>query len=83
MSLMQSCHDRLLPERDVLQCICCDAGDIALLPLAEEALKKVHRCNIMVNDLHPNNIVLVAGGNMARAFFVDFSHSTLSPSLAQ
>ncbi|DBA99129.1 TPA: hypothetical protein ACH3X1_014261 [Trebouxia sp. C0004] len=55
-----------------------EPGDIALLPLAEEALRKVHRCSIMVNDLHPENIVLVAN-----VFFVDFSHSTPSPSLAQ
>ncbi|DBA83609.1 TPA: hypothetical protein ACH3X1_006177 [Trebouxia sp. C0004] len=58
-------------------------GDIAFLPLAEEALRKVHRCSIMVNDLHPENIVLVANGNLPRVFFVDFSHSTPSPSLAQ
>jgi len=37
----------------------------------------------MVNDLHPDNIVLVVDGSMARVFFVDFSHSTSSPSLAQ
>ena len=61
----------------------CDAGDIALLPLAEEALRKVHRCSIMVNDVHPDNIVLVVDGNMTRVFFADFSHSTPSPSLAQ
>jgi len=54
-----------------------------LLPLAEEALRKVHRCRILVNDLHPDNVVLVADGNMARVFFVDFSHSTPLPSLAQ
>ena len=54
-----------------------------MLPLAEEALRKVHRCSIIVNDLHPDNIVLVADGNMARVFFVNFSHSTPSPSLAQ
>ena len=56
---------------------------MALLPLAEEALRRVHGCDIMVNDLHPDNIVLVADGNMARVFFVDFSHSIPSPSLAQ
>ena len=53
----------------------CDAGDIALLPLAEEALRKVHRCSIMVNDVHPDNIVLVVDDNMTRVFFADFSHS--------
>ena len=70
--------------RESFQCQCHDAGDMALLPLAEEALRKVHRCSILVNDLHPDNNVLVADGNKARVpFFVDFSHSTLSPSLAQ
>ena len=38
---------------------------------------------MLVNDLHPENVVLVADGNMARVFFVDFSHSTPLPSLAQ
>ena len=46
-------------------------------------LRKVHRCSIMVNDMHSDNIVLVADGTMARVFFVDFSHSVSSPSLAQ
>ena len=41
--------------RRVFQCKCYDAGDTALLPPAEEALRKVHRCSILVNDLHPNN----------------------------
>ena len=53
------------------------------LLLAEEALRKVHRCSILVNDLHPDNVVLVADGNMARVFFIDFSHSTPLPTLAQ
>ena len=56
---------------------------MALLPLAEEALRKVHMCSILVNDLHPDNIVLIANGNTAKVFFVDFSHSTPSPSVAQ
>ncbi|KAL3141622.1 hypothetical protein ABBQ32_004859 [Trebouxia sp. C0010 RCD-2024] len=30
-----------------------EPGDTALLPPAEEALGKVHRCCILVNDLHP------------------------------
>ncbi|KAL3141581.1 hypothetical protein ABBQ32_004824 [Trebouxia sp. C0010 RCD-2024] len=46
-----------------------EPGDTALLPPAEEALGKVHRRSILVNDLHPNNMVLVADGNKARAFF--------------
>jgi len=54
-----------------------------LLPLAEEALRKVHLCSILVNDLHPDNVVLVADGNMASVFFVDFSYSIPSPTLAQ
>lgn len=77
-----TCHESSVQKR-VFQRKCYDAGDTALLPSAEEALRNVHRCSILVNDLHPNNIVLVADGNKARAFFVDFSHSTLSPSLAQ
>lgn len=54
-----------------------------LLPLAEEALRQVHKCDIMVNDLHPDNVVLVADGTMTKVFFVEFSHSIPSPSLAQ
>lgn len=54
----------------MLKCKRCDAGDMALLPLAKAALKKVHRCSIMVNDLHPDNIVLVADGNMAGVFLL-------------
>ncbi len=79
----QACIDSRLQKRDESQWKCCDAGDIALLPLAEEALRKVHRCSILVNDLHPDNVVLVADGNMARVFFIDFSHSTPLPTLAQ
>ena len=59
------------------------AGDQALLQVAEAALEKVHRCNIMVNDLHRHNIVVVPAIDMARVFFIDFSHSILSPSLSQ
>ncbi len=55
---------------------------MALLPLAEEALRRVHKCDIMVNDLQPGNVVLVADGTVTRVFFVDFSHSIPSPSLA-
>ncbi len=36
----------------------------------------------MVNDLQPGNVVLVADGTVTRVFFVDFSHSIPSPSLA-
>lgn len=39
-----------------------------------------------MNDLHTDNIVLVGGGkggDTARVFFVDFSHSILSPTPAQ
>ncbi len=56
---------------------------MALLPLAEEALRNVHKCNIMVNDLHPDNVVFLAEGTTTKVFFVDFSHSIPSPSLAQ
>ena len=59
------------------------AGDEALLQVAEVALKKVRRCNIMVNDLHRDNIVVVPGIDTARVFFIDFSHSIPVPSLSQ
>lgn len=59
------------------------AGDTALLPLAEDALRKVHGCNILVNDLHRDNIMLATADNMPRVFFIDFSHSVSLPSLAQ
>ena len=59
------------------------AGDTAFLPLAEEALRKVHGCTILVNDLHPGNIMLATIDAMPRVFFIDFSHSVSAPSLAQ
>ena len=67
----------------MLHCVRHGAGDTALLPLAEDALRKVHGCNILVNDLHPDNIVLATVDNMPRVYFIDFSHSVALPSLAQ
>ncbi len=55
---------------------------MALLPLAEGALRQVHKCNIMVNDLYPDNVVLLVDGTTTKVFFVDFSHAIPSPSLA-
>ncbi len=75
--------NRLLKKAEVLEYTCCAAGDTALLPLAEEALRKVHACNILVNDLHPNNIVLTGQRNRMGVLFVDFSHSDSAPTLAQ
>ena len=43
----------------------------------------VHGCNILVNDLHTDNIVVTTVDNMRKVYFVDFSHSMASPSEAQ
>lgn len=68
---------------DVKCCVHHGAGDTAWLPPAEEALRKVHGCDILVNDLHPDNIVLATADDMPRVYFIDFSHSVSLPSLAQ
>jgi len=65
-------------------CAACFAGDVALLPLAKAALQKVHRCGVLVNDLHPKNMVVKQDDNTVQVFFVDFSHARLTrPSIAQ
>ena len=35
------------------------AGDTQMLPYAEEALRQVHGCQILVNDLHASNVGIV------------------------
>ena len=61
------------------------AGDAQLLPYAEEALRQVHGCQILINDLHNKNIVIVpdSSKSQAQVFFVDFSLSQAMPSMAQ
>ena len=61
------------------------AGDTHMLPYAEEALRQVHGCGILLNDLRSSNIVVVPDSNQLRVqvFFVDFSSSQPGPSLAQ
>ena len=61
------------------------AGDIQILPYAEEALRQVHGCQILMNDLHASNIVIVPGSTKSRVqvFFVDFSLSQTMPSKTQ
>ena len=64
--------------------ISCCAGDGALLPAAKAALNQIHDCGVLVNDLHPKNVVIRLHDNQVHVFFVDFSHSCLvSPSAAQ
>lgn len=60
-------------------------GDAQLLPYAEEALRQVHGCQILINDLHNKNIVIVpdSSKSQAQVFFVDFSLSQAMPSMAQ
>lgn len=53
-----------------------------LLQQAEEALRQIHACGVAINDLHPGNAMVVQEGNMAKIFFVDFSHAILSASPA-
>lgn len=67
----------------MLHCVHHGAGDTAFLQLAEKALRKVHDCNILVSDLHPDNVVLATGDATPRLYFIDFSHSSSFPSLAQ
>jgi len=45
----------------------------------------VHGCQILINDLHNNNIVIVpeSSKSQAQVFFVDFSLSQAMPSIAQ
>lgn len=60
------------------------AGDAHLWPYAEEALKQVHGCQVLVNDLHRSNVVVVPESKDRRGqvFFVDFSQSQVTlPSL--
>lgn len=62
------------------------AGDAHLWPYAEEALKQVHGCQVLVNDLHRSNVVVVpeSKGCRGQVFFVDFSQSQMTlPSLDQ
>ncbi len=61
------------------------AGDTQILPYAEEALRQVHGCQILVNDLHASNVVIVPESSKSRVqvFFVDFSLSQTMPSKAQ
>jgi tRNA A-37 threonylcarbamoyl transferase component Bud32 len=61
------------------------AGDTRLLPYAEEALRQVHGCQILVNDLHASNVIIVPDSSKSRVhvFFVDFSLSQTMPSKAQ
>ncbi len=61
------------------------AGDTQILPYAEEALRQVHGCQILMNDLHASNIVVVPESTKSRVqdFFVDFSLSQTRPSKAQ
>jgi tRNA A-37 threonylcarbamoyl transferase component Bud32 len=60
------------------------AGDGALLTVAGAALQQIHDCGVLVNDLHPKNVVIRQDENQVHVFFVDFSHSRLeSPSAAQ
>ena len=56
-----------------------------MLPYAEEALRQVHGCQILVNDLHASNIVIVPESTKSRVqiLFVDFSLSQSMPSKAQ
>lgn len=54
------------------------------MPAARAALKRIHDCGVLVNDLHPKNLVIRLHENQVHVFFVDFSHSFLvSPSAAQ
>ena len=60
------------------------AGDAHLWPYAEEALNQVHGCQVLVNDLHRSNVVVVPESEDRRGqvFFVDFSLSQITwPSL--
>ena len=61
------------------------AGDTRTLPYAEEALRQVHGCQILVNDLHASNVVIVPESSefQVQVFFVDFSLSQTMPSKAQ
>ena len=61
------------------------AGDARILPYAEEALRQVHACQILVNDLHASNIVIVPESSkfQVQVSFVDFSLSQTLPSKAQ
>ena len=64
--------------------ILCCAGDGALLPAARAALKQIHDCGFLVNDLHPKNVVIRLHEDQVHECFVDFNHSCLvSPSAAQ
>ena len=67
----------------MLHCVNHGAGDTALLRLAEDPLRKVHGCNVLVNSLHRDHIVLATADNMTRVYFIDFSHSHSLPSVAQ
>ena len=53
--------------------ISCCAGDGALLPAAKAALNQIHDCGVLVNDLHPKNVVIRLHENQVHVFFVDFS----------
>ena len=53
-----------------------NAGDVEILPYAEEALRQVHTCGILVNGLH-------GGVIMPDIFFVDFSLAQTHPSAEQ
>jgi len=52
--------------------------------VARAALQQIHDCGVVVNDLHPKNVVITQDEDQVHVFFVDFSHSRLvSPTAAQ
>lgn len=55
-----------------------------ILPHAQEALRQVHGCEILVNDVHASNIVIVSESTKSRVqgVFVDFGLSQSMPSKA-
>ena len=54
------------------------AGDTRIMPYAEEALRQVHDCQILVNDLHASNVIIVPGSSKSQVqvFFCGFQSVT-------